>query len=321
MANRGARRRLSVCLLAALALVGLVVGASPAAALTVGATPTPVTGNATYFSGLGSPYGGCGLPQADLDSQNFVALNVFNTPGNYGGFPRPIPASMAGITGMFDNGLNCDRFVQVTIGDRCTGTNDGAPNQPFCRNGSWVADKYNGATLTMVVADSCADSNAWCRDDPYHLDLAQNSLNLFAHGSTPVGDLYPNNWNNRQISWQFVPAPAYSGDINIGFLQSAQLWWTAIAVSHLPNGIHSIQYYSNGVWKSATMDSDLGDDYIIGPTTTTPTQGTQYEIRVTDSADTLLNAGRVYHFSLPTNCTNGCSGAYTAAPYTTSTTP
>ena len=50
-----------------------------------------LSGNATWFSGLGSPYGGCGVPQANVDSENFVALNVFNTPGDYGSYPRPIP--------------------------------------------------------------------------------------------------------------------------------------------------------------------------------------------------------------------------------------
>jgi hypothetical protein len=48
-----------------------------------------VTGNATWFSGLGSPYGGCGLPQANLDSQDFLALNVQNSPGDYTNLPRP----------------------------------------------------------------------------------------------------------------------------------------------------------------------------------------------------------------------------------------
>ena len=35
-------------------------------ALDVSGTPSPVTGNATWFSGLGRPYGGCGLPQANV---------------------------------------------------------------------------------------------------------------------------------------------------------------------------------------------------------------------------------------------------------------
>jgi hypothetical protein len=297
------------------AIAALLLFQLPANALDVTGTPSPVTGNATYFSGLGSPYGGCGIPQANLDSQDFVALNVFNTPGDYNMYQRPLPASLSGKLGMFDNGLNCGRFVQVTIGNLCTGTNDGAQNEPFCRNGSWVADKYDGATLTMEVADSCADSNAWCRDDPYHLDLHQDSLNRFVSSGSPVGDMYPNHWNNRQITWQFVPAPSYTGDIQIGFLQGAQTWWGATAISHLPNGIHGVQYFANGTWTNATMDSDMGQAYILSPTTS---GGTQFQIRVTDASDALVDNGRVYTFSLPASCASQCSAAYTQVSYTTS---
>ncbi|GAA3438068.1 cellulose binding domain-containing protein [Kutzneria kofuensis] len=315
--SRGTRFVLGARVLAVTAfaaVVGLLLFQSPAAALDVTSTPSPVTGNATYFSGLGSPYGGCGIPQANLDSQDFVALNVFNTPGNYGMFPRPVPSSQSSILGMFDNGLNCDRYVQVTIGDYCTGTNDGAQSQPFCRNGSWVSDKYNGATLTMVVADSCADSNAWCRDDPYHLDLHQDSLNRFVLNGAPVGSGLADHWNNRHISWQFVPTPNYTGDIQIGFLQGAQTWWGATAISHLPNGIHGVQYFANGGWTNATMDGDMGQAYILSPTTS---GGTQFQIRVLDANDTLINNGRVYTFSLPASCGTQCAAAYTQVSYTT----
>jgi hypothetical protein len=298
-----------------IAAVAVLATQLPASALTVTGTPTPVTGNATHFDGLGQPYGGCGMPQANLESQYFVALNVFNTPGDYGAHTRPVPAAQSGILGMFDNGLNCDRWVKVTIGNYCTGTNDGAQNQAFCRNGSWVADNYNGATLDMLVADSCADSNAWCRDDPYHLDLVTSSINNFVLNGSPVGSLL-NKWNNRQITWQFEQAPNYSGDINIGFIQGAQVYWPAISVSHLPNGIHGIQYLSNGTWVSAAMDSDMGQAYIIGPTTAA---GSQYQIKVTDSSDQPLNAGRVYSFSLPSSCGSSCSAPYTQVSYTTST--
>jgi cellulose binding protein with CBM2 domain len=296
----------------------LLLTALPASALDVTGTPSPVTGNATWFSGLGSPYGGCGLPQANLDTQNFLALNVQNSPGVYSNLPRPIPAADASEIGMFDNGLNCGRWVQVTIGNFCTGINDGAPSEPFCRNGSWVPDKYNGATLDFVVADSCDDGNAWCKDDPYHLDLAQASLNLFLQSGQPVGDMYPSHWNNRQVSWQFVPAPSYTGDIRIGAIQGAQPFWPAIAISHLPNGIHGVQFFANGTWSNATMDSDMGDDYIVAPTTGQGTGGSQFQIRVIDASGNLLNNGEVYSFSLPPGCSTGCSAAYTPITYTTS---
>ncbi|MEV6610099.1 cellulose binding domain-containing protein [Kutzneria sp. NPDC051319] len=315
--SRGTRLVLGARVLPATAfaaVVGLLLFQTPAAALDVTGTPSPVTGNATYFSGLGAPYGGCGVPQANLDSQDFVALNVFNTPGDYATHPRPVPASQSGILGMFDNGLNCDRYVQVTIGDYCTGTNDGAQSQPFCRNGSWVGDRYNGATLTMLVADSCADSNAWCRDDPHHLDLHQDSLSRFVSNGAPVGSGLADHWNNRHISWQFVPTPNYTGDIQIGFLQGAQTWWGATAISHLPNGIHGVQYYANGAWTNAAMDGDMGQAYVLSPTTS---GGSQFQIRVLDADDTLVNNGRVYTFSLPASCSGQCSAPYTQVSYTT----
>jgi hypothetical protein len=299
-------RRLVPAFALAVALCGAL--SAPALART---TAAPVTGNATYFDGLGQPYGGCGLPQADLDSPDFVALNVYNTPGDYSYYPRPIPPSMADKIGLWDNGRNCGRWVRVTIGDYCTGTNDGAPNQPFCRNGSWVSDSYDGATLTMLVADSCGDSNAWCRDDPYHLDLRKDSLNRFIRADgTPVGDLYPAHWNNRHIEWSFVPPPSYSGDIQIGFLQGAQSWWGAIAISHLPNGIHGVDYFAGGTWQQASMDGDMGQAYVVSPTTA---GGTAFRIRVRDASDTLT--GRTYDFALPATCSPQCSAPYTKVTY------
>ena len=295
---------------------------TPGTTPTVGATPTPTpgenTGNATWFSGIGgTSYGGCGVPQAYLDSQNFVALNVQNTPGDYTTMlSRPISSQFASEIGLFDNGLNCGRWVQVSISDYCTGINDGAQNEPFCRNGSWVADKYNGATLNMVVADSCQDGNAWCRDDPYHLDLSQPSLNQFVLNGQPVGDMYPDHWNNRHINWKFISAPSYTGDIQIGFLQGANAYWSAISITHLPNGIHGIDYYQNGAWVKATMDSDMGEDYVILPTV--PATGTSYQIRIYDASDQLINNGRIYSFSYPTSCGASCSAPFLAVPYTTS---
>ena len=272
-------------------------------------------GNATWFSGIGSgTYGGCGVPPANLDSKYYVALNVQNDPGDYSTMlSRPIATKYAKDIGMFNNGLNCGRWVKVTIGDKCLGTNDGAPNKPFCHGGSWAADQYNGATLNMVVADSCQDGNAWCRDDPYHLDLVQRSLNQFVLHSRPVGNMYPNAWNNRHISWQLISAPNYTGDIKIAFLRGANLYWSAISVTHLANGIHGIRYYQNGTWVRASMDSDMGNDYVIGPTVT---GGSRYQIQVYDSSDKLINKGRIYSFSYPTSCGSSCSAEYLPISYT-----
>jgi hypothetical protein len=295
-------------------LAAFVVAVLLTALLPGVAAAAPVTGNATWFDSLGQPYGGCGMPQSVLDSPHFVALNVYNTPRDYNYYPRPLPAGNPKI-GLWDNGRNCGRWVRVTISDYCTGVNDGAPNQPFCRNGSFVADRYNGATLDMIVADSCGDSNAWCRDDRYHLDLSHASLNRFQQNGVPVGDMDPAHWNNRHVSWEFIPAPGYTGDIAIGFLQGAQVWWGAVSISHLANGIHGVEYFAGGAWQTARMNGDMGQSYVLAPTVQA---GTQFQIRVRDVTDTLVNNGRVYTFSLPSSCQPQCGVPYTRVTYTTS---
>ncbi|GAA3282497.1 cellulose binding domain-containing protein [Dactylosporangium vinaceum] len=309
--------RLAIPAIAALGAALIVLALQPSARATVPEPTAPVTGNATYFDGLGAPYGGCGLPQAELETQNFVALNVFDTPGSGTFYPRPLSSADADKMGIWNNGHNCGRWVRVSISDYCTGTNDGALGQPFCRNGAFTADAYNGGTLDMIVADSCGDSNAWCRDDKYHLDLSKDSLNKFVKNGAPMTDLYPNHWNNRHVSWQFIPAPTYSGDIKIGFLSGAQRYWPAIAVSKLPNGVHGVEYFANGAWTAAPMNSDMGQSFIIGGLTS---GGTDFRIRVRDASDALLFGGREYSFSLPAACSSQCSAAYTQATYTTTST-
>ncbi|KSW14103.1 cellulose binding domain-containing protein [Cellulomonas sp. B6] len=283
-------------------------------AITPGGEPAPVTGNATWFDNLGAPYGGCGLPQDQLETQNWIALNVFHTPGDYAMYPRPMAAGDPKI-GMWDNGRNCGRWVRVTIDDYCTGLNDGAAGQAFCRNGAWVEDRYNGATLDMLVADSCGDPNAWCRDDPYHLDLAHAAINRFVKDGAAVGDLEPAHWGNRKVSWEFIEAPHYTGDIEIGFIQGSERWWAGVSINHLPNGIHGVEHYADGAWVTTPMNTDMGQSFLVKPTTA---GGTDYRIRVKDVTDAYLFGGREYAFSLPTACGGKCSAPRTVVPYTTS---
>jgi hypothetical protein len=120
-------------------------------------------GIGTNFDNVGSPYGGCGVPASQIESSNYVALNVINTPNDYRdlsamGLERPIPPEYAYLIGAWNNGLNCGRWVTVTIGDFCTGPNSGSPGSGgFCAGYQWIADEFNDATLNMVVTDSCTD--------------------------------------------------------------------------------------------------------------------------------------------------------------------
>jgi hypothetical protein len=265
---------------------------------------------ATHFDGLGVPYGGCGIPQDKLETQSFVALNVFNTPGAYSFYPRPLSGDNLKYIGEFNNGKNCGRWVRVTIQEYCSGLNDGAQGQAFCRGGlGWVKDGLEGATQDMLVADSCGDDNAWCRDSRYHLDFSLASMNLFALNGTTVS-LLPSHDNNRKISWHYIDAPNYSGDISIYFMAGAEIWWPAISINHLKNGIHAVEQLINGVWTAVPMNTDMGQAYIL--------QGgsTHFQIRVRDVNDELINAGRVYSFDLPAVCNGKCSAAATSATYT-----
>jgi len=272
------------------------------------------TGYGTYYANLGTPYGGCGVPQDLLETPYYVALNMFHSPGNYGNFTRPLKGTELQYMGEFSNGANCGRWVKVDIGRFCQGINDGAQNQAFCRgaNAKLVSDKHTDATMYLIVADGCPDANAWCRDDPYHLDIAGTSLNLFEKNGVQVNDMYPNTWNNREIDWEYVPAPNYKGDINIYFIKDAFQYWPAIMINNLPNGIHSVEQKVGTNWVKAAMNADLGQSYIL-PNTTAP-----YRIRITDANDKLLNGGREYIFNIPGECGSKCSSPATKATYTTS---
>src|SRR3954470_17070637 len=109
-------RRRPLWLAGAAAVLALVTQVS-AWALATPDPANPVTGNSTYFDGLGAPYGGCGMPQAELETPDFVALNVFNTPGDGTFFTRPLPPALADKMGIWNNGHNCGRWVQVKIAD------------------------------------------------------------------------------------------------------------------------------------------------------------------------------------------------------------
>ncbi len=273
-------------------------------------------GHATHFEKLGEPYGGCGVPTEFVDSDAFVALNVFNKP-NTGpsDFERPIkPADMA-LMGEFKNGKNCGRWVKVTILEDCVGgPNSGELGKGFCNepNTSWLDDNYSGAVQYMIVTDACGDNNGWCRDSPYHLDLHTSAVNSFEKNGQPVQDMLPTSFNNRKIAWEYVEAPEYTGDIEIYFMKDSFQWWKSFFITNLKNGIHSVQQKINNSWVDLEMNSDMGQAYIMKESNLP-----SFTIRVVDASDQLINNGREYTFEFPTACGNKCSNAGTKTSYTT----
>jgi hypothetical protein len=270
-------------------------------------------GVATHFDGLGLPYGGCGVPPSLVETDDYVALNVYASPGVGTMWTRPLKDADTVHMGMFANGTNCGRWIKVTMGEDCIdGTNDGALGQPFCRgaNGKWVNDQYSGSTLYMIVTDACGDNNGWCRDNKYHLDLHSPSLNRFRKNGVSVNDMLPLHFNNRKMSWEFVEAPNYSGDIALYFMKGAQYYWPAIMINHLQNGISKVEQKINGKWVIINPNSDMGQAFILKDFTQ------PYTIRAYDSNGNLINGGREYSFSLPTSCNGTCTDPATSSSFT-----
>lgn len=125
----------------------------------------------TWFDGCGQQACGCGIPPELLKDNGgktvyHVALNVQNTALNAGHLQRPVPAAQAGQTGMWRDGKNCGRWVEITLLEDCLGlglTPSDPPDvcgvNPFLANPlaepAYKQDSLSGTKMYAVVADSC----------------------------------------------------------------------------------------------------------------------------------------------------------------------
>ncbi len=245
-------------------------------------------GSATYFGGLGSPAGGCGLPQEIVESNQFLALNVQN--------------ANSSIPGEFDHGRNCGRWVEVTLSKFCKNA-DGSDrwNTDFCSGGYWGEGALSGVKAYFIVADSCNDGNLWCRQDRYHLDLSAAGLSVFG------GGMNVSTWRNPQVTWRYVDAPDYSGDVQIGFARNASRGWPTILIKHLQRGIHRVEQWVNGQWLAQPMLLTLGQVFTLTNVGQEP-----YRIRLFDAYDQPIQNQRVYSFSMPDG---GCGKAFNEVSY------
>jgi hypothetical protein len=132
---------------------------------------------ATWFDGCYVEGCGCGVPPellVDLEGNRvpYVALNVQNSDIYSGKLSRPI--NDKATLGLYNNGKNCGRWIEITYGENCVnhghevkanppivcGVNafTGSPLQNFQKDGK------TGTKAYAVVADSCQDGNFWCRE-------------------------------------------------------------------------------------------------------------------------------------------------------------
>jgi hypothetical protein len=123
--------------------------------------------------------------------------------------------------------------------------------------------------------------------------------------------MYPTHFNNREITWEYVDAPNYTGDIKIYFMKDSDKWWASIFITNLEKGIHGIEQKVGNTWVKLKMNSDMGQAYLLDHSTQT------FQIRVIDATDSYIQNGREYTFELPTACGGKCSQPATASIYQT----
>ncbi len=52
----------------------------------------------------------------------------------------------------------------------------------------------------------------------------------------------------KVTTWEYVPSPDYSGDINIYFTVNSHKYYPGIMINNLPNGIHGIEQKVGNSW-------------------------------------------------------------------------
>lgn len=104
-------------------------------------------------------------------SGNNILLPMQNTGMGSRQLSRPI-RSPSKEMGMFNNGHNCGRWVEITYQDICVGDDSGAASQPPVICGvnavigdpriNYSPDSKTGIKAYALVADACADNTYWC---------------------------------------------------------------------------------------------------------------------------------------------------------------
>lgn len=76
------------------------------------------TGYGTWFTAMGQPFGGCGVPPGKAVDDN----------------GKPLPFVALNTNSEFQNGANCGRWIKMVVGDNCQG--GGNLDWEVCRGGS-----------------------------------------------------------------------------------------------------------------------------------------------------------------------------------------
>jgi hypothetical protein len=92
----------------------------------------------THFDGMGSPFGGCGVPPEKAKDDN----------------GKPLPYVALNTNSEFDDGSNCGRWVEITVGENCVGA--GNSQWDICKGGSALLSPW----LHLRVM-KCSVTGSW----------------------------------------------------------------------------------------------------------------------------------------------------------------
>lgn len=310
------KRTLTLCF-ALLLVTTACIKRKPSTSQTLANTEEARTyqGYGTDFEKLGEPYGGCGVPEALLfDDQGkklpYIALNVQNTPIAESILSRPIqdPSKV----GLWNNGKNCGRWIEITVGNDCRNASQQAHEGKICvqSNGESgpqfynTQDELNGKMLYGIIADSCQDPNYWCRDSQGHVDISTHELleRLKDWGADRT------KWNNRQVTWKFIKQPPTQFTLKnpkFAWAQNAMPYWPALVIYNVSNGLSRVEIKANDTWIPAKMNSDMGQLWILGSkdNSVQTAAGYEFTFRFYDLDENMLGP---YTAILPTDCEKGC---------------
>lgn len=298
----------------------------------------------TTFSNDGG-MGGCGITSTLIQyiyqntgtadySKNYIALNVYSqimgfdpkapfvgqkgylngTTGTNVAYPntqyhRIIPSLYPAYLGLYNNGLNCGRWVEADFDKQiCSDRNTPDGISKYCPSVSGLT--YGGQKLFAYVHDSCEDNNGWCRDDAAHIDVNLNALN-------PPANYY--------LQWKFTKNPYYTDskaaswfkDFWFAWFASPSRYWSYIATLNSENGVSNLIYNvgdpnnpawinshflagdNNVTWASGSNNGELWQiEPVNSSTDNVPPTNPLYQIRMFDSLGYPANHGTIYQFHL-----------------------
>lgn len=224
-------------------------------------------------------------------------------------YHRVIPSLYPAYLGLYNNGLNCGRWVEADFDNQsCQDRTSPLGISKFCPSVGSLT--YTGQKMLGYVFDSCEDNNGWCRDDAAHIDV--NPLAL----TNPA---------NYYLQWKFVKnpyysdtnAPAFFKDIWLAWFSQASKYWSYVAILNVENGISNVQYNigdptnrtwinshvlagdNNVTWSSTSNNGQLWQiEPVNSLVDTAPPDNPLYQMRIYDYLGYPANHGTIYQFQL-----------------------